>query len=144
MATPPAARLTATSIRPAALAGAVIVLLGALAALGFAVRSFNNHQGLPYHIGAGSRWGHVAPGEADVVSGTALGAKPRTKLLLDALEFPYQHHKWHVIASTTRLVGPSRRYRFVVHPSVRTHYKVITAIDHLNASRVITVVVNGS
>jgi hypothetical protein len=143
MATPPAGRLTAIATRPAALAGALIVVLVALAALGFAVRSFERHQGLPYHIGIGSRWGHVAPGEADAISGNALGAKPGTKLLLDALEFPYQHRKWHVVASTTKLVGPSRRYTFTVRPRVRTHYKVITAIDHLNASRVVTIVVNG-
>src|SRR5207302_8607222 len=56
-------------MRPLTLIATLVVVLGAFAGIGFAVRSFERHQGLPYHIGVGTRYGHVNPGERDVVSG---------------------------------------------------------------------------
>jgi len=130
-------------MRPLTLIATLVVVLGAFAGIGFAVRSFERHQGLPYHIGVGTRYGHVNPGERDVVSGQALNGKPTTKLLLDAQEAPYERNHWRVIASTSHL-GPGGYFAFVVHPRVRTRYKVLSAVDRLTFSRVVAVIVDAA
>ena len=124
-----------------ALGAALIAVMAALVALASAVQSFERHPGLPFHIAAGTQWGHVVPGEPDLVVGRAEGAKPSTKLLLDAQEAPYDVNKFRVIATVDRL-GPGGSFRFTVYPRTRTRYKVLTAVDHLNTSREVAVIVD--
>jgi len=128
-------------MRPIALVAAVLVTAGALATMGFAVSTFNSHQGLPSHISVGTQWGHVVRGEPDTVSGRAIDAKLTTKLLLDSQEVRGRRPRWRVIATTSRL-GPGGTYAFTVHPQVKTRYKVLTAVDHQNTSRVVAVIVD--
>ena len=111
--------------------------------MGFAVSAFNSHQGLPSHISIGTQWGHVVPGEPDTVAGQAVDAKLDTKLLLDAQEVRGPRPKWRAIAATSRL-GPGGTFKFTVYPRVKTRYKVLTAIDHQNTSRVVAVIVDRS
>jgi len=130
-------------MRPIALVTAVLATAGALATMGFAVSTFNSHQGLPSHISVGTQWGHVVAGEPDTVSGRAIDAKLTTKLLLDAQEVRGAHDKWRVIATTSRL-GPGGTFAWTVYPRIMTRYKVLTAIDHQNTSRVVAVIVDRS
>jgi len=121
-------------MRIAAFIAAFIVVLAGLAGIVYAVQRFNQHQGLPSHIDIGSRYGHVVPGEADIILGHALDTKPGTKLLLAAQLAPYNRTRWRVIASFSQL-GPGGSFSFVVRPRARTRYKVMAAIDHFDSSR---------
>jgi hypothetical protein len=130
-------------MRPITLVAAVVAIACALATMGFAVSTFNSHQGLPSHISVGTQWGHVVAGEPDTVAGRAVDAKLDTKLLLDAQEVRGRRPKWHVIATTSRL-RPGGSFEFVVRPRVKTRYKVLTAVDHQNESRVVAVIVDST
>ncbi|GAC1532701.1 MAG: hypothetical protein NVS2B6_20720 [Thermoleophilaceae bacterium] len=124
---------------PRALIGAAFVVVGAFAAFAIAIRSFESHPGLPSHINVGSSASVIAPGETDHIRGAAFDADPRTPLILLVDSYPYRH-RYRVGARTSRL-GPGGAFDFPVRPRVRTHYKVMSAVDHGIFSREIGVVV---
>lgn len=125
-------------MRPLPLAAATVVLVAALAALAVGLHSFNRHRAVPWHIGLGSKYGHIVRGEPDYVSGEALHATRDTVLQLVAATFPYKH--WKTLAAQHPASDGS--FRFDIAPQVKTHYRVVSSIDKQMSSRAIAVLVS--